>query len=123
MLKCATGVEDKSGYLLLEQWHFPDPDADPEIFPEASPESSCSWHLFLDGAAERGGFPPETVGPAGAAVKKIEPCFPFETLPSPVIADDMKDELDETLNSSSALLWLELRRFGFVKSRVMLCSG
>ena len=80
------------------------------------------------GAVESGGFPPETVG---AGVKKIEPCFPFETLPSPVIADDMNDELDETLklsfanSTSAAALWLELRilLFGLVKSRVRLCGG
>ena len=94
----------------MEQWHFPDPEAEPEILPEASPESSCSWHLFLYGAAESGGFPPEAAGAGAALERKIEPCLPFETLPSPVIADDMKDELDETLklsfaNSTSLLNW------------------
>lgn len=70
-----------------------------------------------------GGLPPETAG-----ARKIEdPCFPFETLPSPVIAEDMKDELDDTLklsfvNSSSEFLPFELNMLGFVKSRVKLCG-
>lgn len=112
-----------AAYLLFEQWHLP--LADPESLPDISSECSCSWHLFLYGAADRGGFPED--GAAGA--KKIDgPCFPFETLPSPVIAEDIKEELDETLklslvNSSSALFVLEPNRLGFVKSRVKLCGG
>ena len=78
----------------------------------------------MNGAVESGGFPPETVG---AGAKNIDPCLPFETLPSPVIAEDMNDELDETLklsfvNSSSVVLGFEFRILGLEKSRVMLCG-
>lgn len=85
----------------------------------------------MNGADESGGFPPETAGAGG--VRKIEdPCLPLETLPSPVMAEDMKDELlEETLkvvvsleNSSSMDLALELKMLllGFVKSRVRVCG-
>lgn len=94
--------------------------------PEGSPE--CSWHLFLDGVVdERGGFPPaETAG-----VRKMEePSLPLETLPSPVMAEERKEELEETLNvvvsfenSSSNDLALEVKKLlGFVKSRVRDCA-
>jgi len=112
-------------YLLLTQWHL----FDPETSSECSP---WSWHLFLDGTADSGGFPPEIAGVA-AGLRKIEdPCFPL-TLPSPVIADDINDEADETLNvavsfenSSSTMEFfvfeLKTTSFGFVKSSVMLCD-
>ena len=94
-------------FLRLTQWHL--------LLPETSPECSrCSWHRFLNA----GGFRAEVAGGA----RKI---FPLETLPSPVIAEDMKDEFDETLkvsfeNSSSTDFALELRSAlcGFVKSSV-----
>lgn len=115
-------------YLLLEQWHLPEPEAEPEpeYLHDASSEWwSCSWHLFLNGAVESGGFAPEA---AGAGARKIDdPCLPFETLPSPVIADDMNDELDETLklsfaNSISVLLGFDAKTLGLVKSSVMMCG-
>lgn len=89
--------------------------------PETSSECSWSWHLFLIGIEDSGGFPAETVG--AAAMNMDDPNFPFETLPSPVIADDMKDELEETLNSSSVVvLGFELNKLGLAKSRVTLCA-
>jgi hypothetical protein len=106
-------------YLFLEQWHLL---PEPEKFPETL--SECSWHLFLYGAVDSGGFPPET---AGAGATKIDdPSFPLETLPSPVIADDMIDEVDDTLKlslvkSSSVVLGLEAKTLGFEKSKVKLC--
>ena len=111
------------------QWHLLE---EPESFPETSSECSrWSWHRFLTGAADdSGGFPPETA----AGVRKIEdPTLPLETLPSPVMAEDMNDEFDETLkvvvsleNSSStdlAALVVRMLLFGLVKSSVRLCGG
>lgn len=76
--------------------------------------------MLLYGTVESGGLP--------ADPKKIDdPCFPLETLPSPVIPDDINDaEFEETLklsfeNSISALL--ELNIFGFVKSSVRLVGA
>ena len=96
--------------------------------PETFSECSCSRHLFLNGAEDSGGFPAET---AAAGVKnRDDPCFPFETLPSPVIAEDINEEFDDTLklsfvNSNSVLLVFELNKQGFVKSSVKLwgCKG
>lgn len=110
-------------YLRFEQWHLPLPDT--ENLPDTSSEWSCSWHLFLYGAEESGGFPAETAG-AGAKNRE-DPCFPLETLPSPVMAEDINEEFDETLklsfvNSNSVLLVLELNKLGFVKSSVKLCG-
>ena len=56
-------------------------------------------------------------------MRKIED--PLETLPSPVIPDDMHEELKETLkfsleNSSSELLELNPKMLGLVKSSVTL---
>lgn len=100
------------------QWHLLEPETSSEC-------SRWSWHLcFLNGGPDNGGFPPDAVGTAG--VKKIDdPCLPFETLPSPVMADDMNDEFEDTLkvsleNSSSIDFVLVLRMLGLVKSRVKL---
>ena len=109
-------------YLLFEQWHLQEPDFDPEIIPDKSSEWSCSWHFFLHASAESGSFPPEAVG-AGAKNTAV-PTFPLDTLPSPVMAEDFKEELEETLKvsleNSSVPLGLGFRIFGLVKSRVKL---
>jgi hypothetical protein len=39
-----------------------------------------------------------------------------------VIADDMNDELDDTLNSMSVHLGFEVKILGLVKSSVTLCG-
>uniref|UniRef100_A0A2N9IEF9 Uncharacterized protein n=1 Tax=Fagus sylvatica TaxID=28930 RepID=A0A2N9IEF9_FAGSY len=44
-------------------------------------------------SADSGGFPPETA--SIGATKIAGPSFPFETLLSPVIADDMQEEARE----------------------------
>ena len=113
-------------FLRFEQWHLLLPE--PDILPETLSEWSCSWHLFLNGVDDSGGFPVETA--SAGAKNRDDPCFPFETLPSPVIAEDINEELEETLklsfvNSNSVLLVLELNKQGFVKSRVKLwgCEG
>ena len=60
--------------------------------------------------------------------KREDPSLPLETLPSPVIAEDMKEELEETLkvsleNSRSMdLALVVLNMLGFEKSRVRLCD-
>lgn len=114
-------------FLLLEQWHLPPPE--PECLPEMLSEGSCSWHRFLYGTLEIGGFPADEAGPDAGAMNIDVPSFPFETLPSPVIADDMKEELDDTLKLSFANsisetpLELGPRMLGRVKSRVKLCLG
>lgn len=103
------------------------PLTEPESLPETSSEWSCSWHLFLCGTLEIGGFPADTAGAAVGARNRGAPCLPLETLPSPVIADDMNEEVDETLKLSLANsisvppLFFEPRMLGFVKSRVRLC--
>lgn len=110
-------------FRRFEQWHLL--LLEPDILLETLSEWSCSWHLFLNGVDESGGFPAETAG-AGAK-NRDEPSFPLETLPSPVMAEDINEELDETLkvsfvNSNSVLLFLEPNKLGFVKSRVKLCG-
>lgn len=66
----------------------------------------------------------ETAG--AAASSSDDPCFPFETLPSPVI-DDMNDELADEIGGEMLKLSLEKWLFeisdprfghGFEKSRV-----
>ncbi|XP_059436930.1 cysteine-rich receptor-like protein kinase 25 [Corylus avellana] len=51
--------------------------------------------------------------------------FPFETLPSLVIADDMNDEFDDTLSfvkSSSVVFGFEAKTLGSEKTGVKLCG-
>jgi len=100
-------------YLRFTQWHLPDPETSSEC-------SRCSRQRFL----KVGGFPAAVAGGGGGGARKI---LPLETLPSPVMAEDMKEELEETLkvsleNSSSTDLALELRSAlcGLVKSSVTL---
>lgn len=55
--------------------------------------------------------------------KRDEPSLPLETLPSPVMAEDTNEELDETLkvslvDSRFKELGLYLKMLGLVKSRV-----
>ncbi|KAM0985581.1 hypothetical protein ACFX13_013058 [Malus domestica] len=120
-----------SGVQLLQlqqERHSSEPEVDPELenLHDVSSEWLCSWHLFLNGAVEGEGFAPET---AGAGAKKIDgPSFPFETLPSLVITDDMNDELDETrklsfANSISALFGFDAKALGLVKSRSCCVAG
>lgn len=57
-------------------------------------------HLFLYDTG-RGGFPAEeteteTEGGGGGGNKMVDPTFPLETLPSPVI-DDINDEVSEDM--------------------------
>lgn len=71
---------------------------------------------------ESGGFAPDTAEAGFGAKKSDGPSLPFETLLSPVIADDMNDELDDTLNSMSVHLGFEVKILGLVKSSVTLCG-
>ena len=101
-------------YLFLMQWHLVEPESLPE----------WSRHLFL----RRGGFPEEEGG-GGGARKSEEAWLPLETLPSAVRAEEMKEELEETLkvsleNSRSVdLASVEAKMLGLVKSRVRVCEG
>jgi hypothetical protein len=77
--------------------------------------------LYCTADDNNGGFPAETAISPDLGFINIEiPNLPFETLASPVIAEDMKEELEDTLKQS---LFDAEEKLGFVKSRVNDCNG
>lgn len=79
------------GYFLSEQWHRPPREA------VMSPEGPRPWHF------QRGGFPAETVvvaeefpAAASGGSRAREPCFPLDTLLSPVTGDT-RDEFSDDI--------------------------
>jgi hypothetical protein len=77
--------------------------------------------LYCAADEDNGGFLAETaVAPDFGFINIERPNLPFETLASPVIAEDMKEEFDDTLKQS---LFDAAEKLGFVKSRVNDCNG